>query len=100
MGGIEPVQPQAGASHLVEYGRFQMRVTVVAGLVPAMIVAHAKDDIRSRFSGSAGCEIARRENADAIVVGKRGLGQLSGLLLGSVSQKVVSVAPVTVMVVP
>jgi nucleotide-binding universal stress UspA family protein len=45
-------------------------------------------------------EIATREAADAIVLGRRGRGRLAGLLLGSVSQKVASLAPCTVMVVP
>jgi len=45
-------------------------------------------------------EIAQREHADAIVVGRRGLGRLSGILLGSVSQKIVSLAPCIVVVVP
>ncbi len=45
-------------------------------------------------------EIAERETADAIVLGRRGRGRLAGLLLGSVSQKVVSLAPCTVVVVP
>lgn len=45
-------------------------------------------------------DIARREKADVIVVGRRGRGRLRQLLMGSVSQKVASLAPCTVMVVP
>ncbi len=45
-------------------------------------------------------ETAKHENADAIVIGRRGLGHLAGLLHGSVSQKVASLAPCVVMIVP
>jgi len=45
-------------------------------------------------------DTARREKADVIVVGRRGRGRLAGLLLGSVSQKIASLAPVIVMIVP
>jgi nucleotide-binding universal stress UspA family protein len=44
--------------------------------------------------------IAQEKGADIIVAGKRGLGQLSELLLGSVSQKLVSLAPLPTIVVP
>ena len=45
-------------------------------------------------------DMARREKADAIVLGRRGGGPLTRLLMGSVSQKVASLAPCTVVVVP
>ncbi len=45
-------------------------------------------------------DIAASNGARMIVVGRRGRGQLTGLLLGSVSQKLVSLAPCPVVVVP
>jgi nucleotide-binding universal stress UspA family protein len=45
-------------------------------------------------------DMARREKIEAIVVGRRGRGRLRQLLMGSVSQKVASLAPCTVIVVP
>jgi len=45
-------------------------------------------------------DVAVSSSAKMIVVGRRGRGQLAGLLLGSVSQKLVSLAPCPVVVVP
>jgi nucleotide-binding universal stress UspA family protein len=45
-------------------------------------------------------EIAARDGADAIIVGKRGWGPLRSMLLGSVSQKLASLARCPVIVVP
>lgn len=57
---------------------------------------------RSKAGDPAGgiLEVAAETKADVIVAGKRGRGQLAGLLLGSVSQKLVSLAPCAVMIVP
>ena len=44
-------------------------------------------------------EVADRDNVDLIIVGKRGLTRVTGLLLGSVSQKLVSAASRAVSVV-
>ena len=42
---------------------------------------------------------AKRQNADLIVMGSRGLGAVEGMLLGSVSHKVSNLADCTVMAV-
>lgn len=62
----------------------------------------AKIELESRSGDVAQTiiEIAQEKDADAIVVGKRGAGQIAGLLLGSISQKLVSLASCPVTVVP
>jgi nucleotide-binding universal stress UspA family protein len=44
-------------------------------------------------------DLAEAENADMIVIGRRGLGRIREAVLGSVSQKVLHQAPCTVVVV-
>lgn len=39
------------------------------------------------------CDFAREYNYDQIIMGTRGLGNLKGIVLGSVSHKVIQIAP-------
>ena len=61
-----------------------------------------KDSTHSGLGDAAGfiLEIARSEQPAIIVVGRRGRGRVMGLLIGSLSQKLVSLAPCQVLVVP
>lgn len=63
-------------------------------------VGSIKLELRAGDVAQTIVEIAEENNADVIVVGKRGQGRVAGVLLGSVSQKLVSLAPRPVTVIP
>lgn len=55
--------------------------------------------VRQGYIARTIVDFARQKNADAIVLGSRGLGDIAGFLLGSVSHKVTSLAECTCIVV-
>lgn len=55
--------------------------------------------VRQGYIARTIVDFARQKNADAIVLGSRGMGDLAGFLLGSVSHKVTSLAECTCIVV-
>ena len=57
------------------------------------------DRILEGPAANAICEVAKLENADIIVMGSRGRNELEGLLLGSCTHRVLSMAPCPVLVV-
>lgn len=65
--------------------------------------AHGGQSLRSeiRFGDAAEeiLQLQKETQADAIVIGSRGHGRLAGMLLGSVSQKIASLAPCAVIIV-
>jgi nucleotide-binding universal stress UspA family protein len=70
----------------VQAGGVEAALEIISG--PASSAAHAIADV------------ARDEHADLIVVGTRGHAPVAGLLVGSVTQRLLHVAPCPVLAVP
>lgn len=96
--------------HLAEIEHFRASQAELFHNAAKRIADDAADKARKRVpktdvlvvEGDPAHEIvamARNEKADLIVMGSRGLGDLQGLLLGSVSHKVAHAAPCTCIVV-
>lgn len=59
----------------------------------------AEDRIMEEPAGKMIPEIARIENCDLIIMGSRGLSNLAGMIVGSVTNRVLQTAPCSVLVV-
>lgn len=92
-------------------GEPNLQKAVAAGMEQAESILQMAIDAIGQIPGKISKEIlegspaeeiitvANTRNADLIVMGSRGLGKLAGLVLGSQSQKVVSLAQCPVLIV-
>jgi nucleotide-binding universal stress UspA family protein len=101
----EPAMPgKAGGTSpfAIDEDDVKMKIADQVGVLDHQGVRAAFELTRSRRGGAAHAiaEIAERENADVIVVGTRGRTPLGGLLLGSVTQRLLHIAPCPVLAVP
>jgi nucleotide-binding universal stress UspA family protein len=67
----------------------------IVGEVPAEV----HTELIEGDAAEAIIDVAKTRDSNIIILGSRGLGRLAGLVLGSTSQKVVSLAPCPVLIV-
>jgi len=92
LGGLAPAEPDSDPTSAVE--------TAVTSLTEAGATAHG--EVRGTIFGHAAREIvadAKKHDVKVIVMGCRGRGDLTGLVLGSTAHKVIHLADRPVLVV-
>ncbi|RMD88501.1 MAG: universal stress protein [Alphaproteobacteria bacterium] len=108
---LPPVPRTATVTELMEAARGRVAEEIVITRIGDILVEQAAERAREkgakdvdRWTGEGDyadgiLEAAEKTGSDMIVIGKRGLGRLRQMLLGSVSNKVVQLAPCTVVTV-
>ncbi len=91
----EPNLQQAIDARLAEANAFLEAAVEAVGPLPF----EPHTELIEGSPAEAILRVADTRQSDLIVMGSRGLGRLSGMLLGSTSQKVISHAPCPVLIV-
>ena len=102
---VEHQASAAGSEPLLEHGDENEIEAKIERQVEDLVEQGAKATLRmvpTSRSGAAQAiaDVARTERAEVIVVGTRGHTALVGLLVGSVTQRLLHIAPCPVLVVP
>ena len=100
---FESVPPYLGEPNLqaVISNRLVQAEEILEAAVKAVgeIPGDVHTEVLEGSAAEAILDVAKTRNSDIIVMGSRGLGRLTGLLIGSQSQKVVQHAPCPVLIV-
>ena len=91
----EPNMQTAISARMKEAEKILQKAVGVVGKIPGEIHTETLEGPPAE----AILDVANTRKCDLIVMGSRGLGRLTGLLLGSQSQKVVQHAPCPVLIV-
>lgn len=94
---LDQRHPDAGGDFDAHYGEDDARAALGAALEAASVTHVVEQRVVLEFPERAIVDAA--DGADLVVVGARGLGGFKGLLLGSVSERVLERSPVPVAVI-
>ena len=97
---IPPYLGEPNLQHAID-ARLNQANAILEAAVQAVgeVPAEVHTELLEGSAAEAIIEVANTRASDLIVMGSRGLGRISGAVLGSTSQKVVSHAPCPVLIV-